>query len=236
MIYGYCRISTRTQSIQRQIRNIQEIYPEALIIKETYTGTTSERPAWEKLVKKVQAGDTIIFDSVSRMSRSAAAGFKDYKALYEKGVRLVFIKEPLIDTDTYRGAMAQQIGSTGTDVDLILAGVNQFLLRLAEKQVQLAFEQSEKEVEDLRQRTREGLITARKNGKKLGRRAGHKIITDKSIQAKKVILKKAKEFGGTYTDKDLIAVLGISSGTYYKYKRELRTEPGQLPGQMRLPV
>ena len=39
MIYGYCRISRKTQNIERQIRNIQESYPSALIIQEAYTGT-----------------------------------------------------------------------------------------------------------------------------------------------------------------------------------------------------
>ena len=38
-IYGYCRISTRKQSIERQERNIKEEYPGAIIIKEEYTGT-----------------------------------------------------------------------------------------------------------------------------------------------------------------------------------------------------
>lgn len=47
-------------------------------------------------MSKVQPGDTIVFDSVSRMSRDEEEGFKDYKALYEKGVILIFLNEPLI--------------------------------------------------------------------------------------------------------------------------------------------
>ncbi|MCM1316200.1 MAG: recombinase family protein [Muribaculaceae bacterium] len=52
-IYGYCRVSTPKQSIQRQIDNITTVYPNAEIISETYTGTTSERPQWAKLKRKV---------------------------------------------------------------------------------------------------------------------------------------------------------------------------------------
>lgn len=41
--YGYCRISTAKQNISRQIRNITRSYPDARIIEETYTGTTTDR-------------------------------------------------------------------------------------------------------------------------------------------------------------------------------------------------
>ena len=98
MIYGYCRVSTKHQRITRQVTNITDIYPEANIIKEFYTGTTQNRPKWDKLMKQIKPGDTIVFDSVSRMSRNADEGFKDYKSLYESGVNLVFLNEPLINT------------------------------------------------------------------------------------------------------------------------------------------
>ena len=81
--YGYCRVSTQHQRITRQITNISEIYPSAKIIKEFYTGTRQDRPNWTSLINQIKKGDTIVFDSVSRMSRNAAEGFKDYKTLYE---------------------------------------------------------------------------------------------------------------------------------------------------------
>ena len=79
MKYGYCRISTQTQNIERQVRNILTKYPDARIFQEVYSGTTFQgREQMEKLLKKVKQGDTIIFDSVSRMSRSAGEGFVLY--------------------------------------------------------------------------------------------------------------------------------------------------------------
>ena len=102
-IYGYCRISTKKQSIDRQIRNIENIYPKAIIIKEAYTGTKIEgRTEFNKLLNRVKEGDTIVFDSVSRMSRNAEEGFELYKELFNKGVNLVFLKEQYINTDTYK--------------------------------------------------------------------------------------------------------------------------------------
>ena len=78
-MYGYCRISQKKQSIERQIRNIKATYPEAVIIQEANTGTTINRKEWNKLYSKVKAGDTIVFDSVSRMSRNADEGITAYE-------------------------------------------------------------------------------------------------------------------------------------------------------------
>lgn len=61
---------------------------------------------------------------------------------------------------------------TGTNVDFILKGINEYLMALAKEQIKLTFEQSEKEVADLHQRTREGLVTAKLNGKQIGRKKG----------------------------------------------------------------
>ena len=54
MTYGYCRISTKKQNIERQERNIKATYPEALIRKEVYTGTKSDRKEWSKLLKALK--------------------------------------------------------------------------------------------------------------------------------------------------------------------------------------
>ena len=224
MIYGYARISKRQQNIERQIRNIKGSYPDAVIVEEAYTGTTSARPKWQKLFSAAKSGDCIVFDSVSRMSRNAEEGFRDYEVLYNRGIELTFMKEPHINTATFRNAISASVPLTGTNVDFILNGVNRFLMELAREQIRLAFEQAEKEVTDLRQRTREGIETARLNGKQIGRVTGSRIISKKSIQAKAEIRKYAKDFGGSLTDTDVIRLLGISRNTYYKYKRELLAE------------
>ena len=225
-MYGYCRISQKKQSIDRQIRNIKSAYPEAVIIEEAYTGTTINRKEWNKLFSKVKAGDTIIFDSVSRMSRNADEGFTAYEELYNRGVRLVFLKEPHINTDTYKQALDSNIKLTGGNVDFILEGVNKYLMALAKEQIKIAFNQASKEVEDLRQRTKEGLETARLAGKQIGMVEGTKLTTKKSITAKEIIRKHSKDFSGTLTDADVITLTGLSRNTYYKYKRELKEEQG----------
>ena len=157
MLYGYARISRAQQSIERQIRNIKAEYPSAVIVAEAFTGTTIDRKEWNKLYNKVAEGDTIVFDSVSRMSRNAEEGFKAYEDLYNRGVNLIFIKEPYINTDTFKSAKEKAIPMTGTKVDFILEGINKYLLSIAQEQIIIAFEQAEKEVKDLQQRTKEGI-------------------------------------------------------------------------------
>lgn len=221
-VFGYARISTPKQNIERQIRNIKDYDAAASIYAEAYTGTKSDRPEWNKLRKRVKSGDTIIFDSVSRMSRDAEEGYKAYMELYDQGVNLVFLKEMTINTDNYKSTA--QIAMTGTDADVILEGVNKYLMILAEKQIKIAFDQSEKEVEDLHKRTAEGIETARKNGKQIGAVKGKKLTTKKSIEMKDKIRKMAKSFGGNMSDKEVIETLKLARATYYKYKREMLEE------------
>lgn len=224
-VYGYCRISTPAQSIERQVRNILAAYPSAKITKETYTGRTTARPKWEQLQRKLQSGDTVVFDSVSRMSRNAAEGAALYEELYNAGIALVFLKEPHINTSVYRDATQQRFDLTGNYIaDEYLQATNRVLMYLGKQQIELAFEQSEKEVEDLRQRTREGIETARREGKQIGAVEGKKLTTRKSIEAKKMIIRHSKTFGGTLSDSETQKLCGIARNSYYKYKRELLEE------------
>ena len=225
MIYGYCRISTPKQNIERQERNIKAVYPDAIIIKEVYTGTkVFGREKLDRLLKKVQAGDTIVFDSVSRMSRDAEDGFALYKELFDRGVELVFLKEPHINTSTYKKALQNNVSLTGTNVDFILEGVNKYLLALAQEQIILAFEQAEKEVLDLHQRTKEGIETARLNGKQIGQVMGAKLNVKKALPAKEIIKKHNKAFGGTLSNEETWKLAGVSKMTFYKYRKELLQE------------
>ena len=224
MIYGYCRISTKQQNIERQERNIAKAFPDAKIEREAFTGTTTSRPVFNKLLKRLKSGDTLVFDSVSRMSRNADEGFELYEKLYRDGINLVFLKEPHINTETYKSALSNNLQMTGTDVDFILEGVNRYLMALAKTQIRLAFKQAEKEVTDLHQRTREGIETARSNGKQIGQKPGAELTTKKSIAAKAIIMKHSKDFNGSLSDAEVMKLAGLARNTYYKYKRELKEE------------
>ena len=231
MVYAYCRVSTQHQKLARQITNITAIYPTATIIKEFYTGTKQDRPNWNKLMNQIKTADTIVFDSVSRMSRNADEGFKDYKMLYESGVNLIFLNEPLINTsvfDSTRNNLLNIDITTGnTAVDTFFKGnielINNFMMALAEEQIKAAFDQAEKEVTDLHSRISQGMREAKKNGVKIGLSKGTTLTTKKSIECKAIIQKHSKDFGGSLEDPDVIKLCGCSRNSYYKYKREAKT-------------
>ena len=231
--YGYCRISTGKQNIDRQVRNIHAVYPDAIIVKEVYTGTKFQgRKELDKILKIIKPNDIIVFDSVSRMSRNSDEGCEEYESLFNKEITLVFLKEPHINTDVYKQALQRQLditlntGNNATDkfMNTIIEALNGFIVNLAKEQIKLAFEQAQKEVDDLHQRTREGIATARLNGKQIGQKQGSKLITKKSIEAKKQIQKYSKDFEGTLTDIECMKMIGLARNTFYKYKAEMKAE------------
>ena len=130
MYYGYARISRPQQSIERQIRNIRSAFPDIpiVIMQEAFTGTKMDRPEWNKLYKRVKTGDTIIFDSVSRMARTSDEGVQVYFELYERGVELIFLKEGYINTNVYKESRKDKIELLGTDEDEIFKGLNNYFL------------------------------------------------------------------------------------------------------------
>lgn len=220
--FGYCRVSTLRQKLQRQIDNIKTAFPDAVIVTEKHTGTSISRPEFDKLIKNLKEGDRVVFDSVSRMSRTAEEGYALYMDLYQKGIDLTFLKEPMIDTDVFR--QTAQVALTGTDADCIIEGVNKYLMLLAEKQIHIAFDQAQKEVEDLHGRISEGLKQAQLAGVHVGREQGRTYETKKSIDMKKKIRKMSKDFNGSMNDKEVMEVLKLARNTFYKYKREMVNE------------
>ena len=240
-VYGYCRVSTMKQTFNRQIETIKEKYPDAIFITDSTTGRNFDRPGWTKMMKALKPGETIVFDEVSRMSRDAEEGFQIYQELYKAGVNLVFIAEPHINTSVFREvAQAPETGDKDLDETLI-KGLNEYLMRLAEKQIQIAFEKSQSEVDHNSRRTSKALKEKQKQNEELkvlypdtykdrpeysqiGQPKGAKLTTKKSIEAKEIILKRSKDFNGDLSDLEVMKLTGIARGTYYKYKRELKAE------------
>ena len=177
-----------------------------------------------------KSGSALAFDSVSRMSRNAAEGFKDYKMLYESGVKLIFLNEPLINTSVFdstgNNLLKIDIETGNTAVDDFCKGnvqlINNFMMALAEQQIKTAFEQSEKEVNDLHTRISQGLREAKNKGAHIGLPKGTSLTTKKSVECKAIILKHSKDFGGSLEDLDVIKLCGCSRNSYYKYKREIK--------------
>jgi DNA invertase Pin-like site-specific DNA recombinase len=212
------------------VRNIISAYPDVKIYEETYTGTEiAGRKEFKKLLNVVKAGDTIIFDSVSRMSRNASEGIELYEKLFDEGINLVFLKEQYINTDVYRSKL-ENINIPDIDnkvFEPLLKGLEETLKALAREQIEIAFNQAEKEVMDLRQRTKEGIETARRNGKKIGVQPGTKRETKRGNEIKEIIKAYSKEFNGTSSDKQIMELNKIGRNSYYRHKKELLELKGE---------
>ncbi len=241
IIYGYLRVSTRHQDIGRQRVNILRVYPDAILYEETHSGGDySGCVVLNKLLKIVQLGDTIVFDSVSRFTRDNVTGPQEYRRLFEMGVNLIFLNEPYINTDNYRKALDVALPRTGTFIDPIIKGVEKALLQLAEKQVQDAFDQANKELLDIRKRTSQALQKKIAENQLLPQEQQIRIGTQKgdtfTTKKKQIALERIKEgLEKGYPDEVIMNnIMGdlrkqlpdskckdISRNTYYNYKREV---------------
>ena len=63
-----------------------------------------------------------------------------------------------------------------------------------------------------------------RSGKQIGLPKGTTLVTEKSVKAKAIIKKHATDFGGTLSDKEVMALCKVSRNSYYKYKRELKDQ------------
>lgn len=173
-LYAYCRVSTKDQKLERQEKNIKEYYKERLedliFFEEKFTGTTSERPEWKKLIKIVREGDTIIFDSVSRMSRDGEEGYNDYLNLWKRKINLIFLNEQYLNTEIFNSQIAMYDKIENIEIDdtfsPLIKGIIETLKNILKKQIKVAFEQAEKERDDIVKRITEGQkLTIKKMGR-----------------------------------------------------------------------
>lgn len=258
--YGYVRVSTMEQNIERQIKNIKALYPDAIIIQDEYTGTKMDRPEWSRLYPKLKKGDQVVFDSVSRMSRDAEEGFKVYQDLYERGCDLIFLKEPHINTEAYRealkGSLKVDVKSGDQDTDDLINGimkaVNTFMMAKVKADIKKAFDQAEKEVMDLRQRVKEGMAVRKEKNERAilkygsveearkhpdeyrdqGRFEGDKLHIKKAEPIKELIRKYSRDFDGTLSDMELLGVLSTKTVKVPTKKKSGRVEEREISAKL----
>lgn len=151
MIYCYMRISTHSQQCDRQELMMEELkIPKENRFQEIISGTvkSSKRPEFEKMLEVLQQGDTIYFESLSRLGRSTVDLIDTVNLLTKKyKVKLIFLKESLT------------INPEGHGLDAVS---NLFFTIMA------AMAQFERDLTS--QRTREGLAAKKAMGVKLGRK------------------------------------------------------------------
>jgi DNA invertase Pin-like site-specific DNA recombinase len=102
MIYGYARVSTKGQlkdgySLEVQKQEILNRYENAIIKYEQYTGTTTDRPIFNKLIETLNNGDTLVVTKLDRLARNTVEGIQIVQDLFDKGVAVHVLNVGLLE-------------------------------------------------------------------------------------------------------------------------------------------
>jgi len=202
LIYGYARVSAKDQNLDRQVQELEKYGIEkSNIWKEKKSGKNFlERKVYNNLVKKCKKGDTIVFTSIDRFSRSVDETTEQLKELKNKGINVYFLREK-IGTETF--------------------GVAKLLLSvfswIAEDERNRLLERQRQGYQALR-RDEKGRLISNRTGKPIGRQ---EIVLD-SRQLK--LLDDYKNGKIDITKTELAKLLGISRSVLYKKVLKAETE------------
>ena len=179
MKLGYARCSTLDQNLDWQIDALTKEGCDR-IFQEKFTGTRKDRPELLRMMDMLREGDTVIICELTRLSRSVKDLFDLVEQVEKAGANIKSLKEPWLDTTTPQGRL----------LFTIFSGVSQF------------------ERDLIRERTMEGLASARARGR-MGGRPGK----DKKIVEQALTLYDSK----AYSVDEISKTTGISRATVYKY-------------------
>lgn len=148
--FAYIRVLSEEQNEARQIEMMKA---EGIHERDMFIDKASEknfnRPKYQLLKQMVREGDTVVFDSITRMGRNMNEIMSEYEWFVQNGIQLRFIKEPMINTSNEQDDIVKQ-----TIQKIILTLLSAF---------------AEKEREEIRNRQAEGIAVAKKQGVKFGR-------------------------------------------------------------------
>lgn len=155
----------------------------------------------------LEEGDILVCSSVDEltdMGLDVNQIVKEYMAILGKGVELVFDKSTQCNS-----LFVKTLIERNEDFEQVLRKC--VINYTNQRDIEIKY-------------SKKHMITAKANGNKVGIKKGTKITTKKSVETKKIIEARSREFNGTETDESILNDLKISRNTYFKYKKELRQE------------
>ena len=199
--WGYCRVSSREQNLDRQLVALQQHVPMENIVIDKRSGKDFEREGYQALKGPLglKPGDTLYIKSLDRLSRNKDDIKKELEWFRENDIRLMIIDLPT--------SMIQVPDGQSWIVDMI----NNIL-------VEVLASMAEQERIEIRSRQREGICAAQAKGIAFGRPKIRKPDNFDAIYEK--ILKKE------YTSKRAMTELGLTSYVFYNFVRAYRAEHG----------
>ena len=191
-IYGYARVSTREQNEERQIIALREYgVQDRYIFMDKQSGKDFDRPAYQRMIKKLKPGDLLIIKSIDRLGRSYEDILEQWRFIMrEKRASIVVLDMPLLDTRMDNGLVGVLIA------DIVL-------------QVLCYMAQAEREA--IRKRQAEGIAAAKARGVRFGRSP---LAPPEEYGA---LYEKWKS--GELSSRAAAAEIGVSHSTFLKWSR-----------------
>ena len=190
MNYGYARVSTIAQNLDRQLDELTKLgIDESHIYTDKESGKDFDRKNYKKLSRKLKPGDVLFIKSIDRLGRNYNMVLDEWRFLTkEKGVDIVVIDMPLLDTR--------------------IEGKNLVGKFIADVVLQVLSFVAENERETMRQRQAEGIRMAKARGVKFGRPS---VATPDDFEMIIALYKQGK-----ITSKEAVEMSGLTRGTFYR--------------------
>lgn len=198
--YGYARVSSRDQNLDRQLDALADFGVErARIFADRASGKDFERPQWRRLVGRLTEGDTLVVKSIDRLGRNYDEILAQWRRITrERRAAVVVLDMPLLDTRRERD------GVTG----VLIADI---VLQLLSYVAQI-------ERESIHQRQAEGIAAAQARGVRFGRPSKQRMALFEDA--------KRSYLSGHITRHEAAARLEVSVSTFDRWMRRDREREG----------
>lgn len=200
MIFGYARVSSQEQNLDRQVKEL-EAYGCEKIYTEKKSGKNFDRPVYKEMRSKLRFGDVLVVHDLSRFGRNKEEIRDEWKVLIQEEVDLVVLNMPILDTRKYRE----------------LEGVGQLVSDLV---LTLLSWMVEEERNRIRTAQREGIEIAKEKGKfKGGARKYHSGATGKD---KLIYDEIVRMLASGESVMDIHRRTGVARNTVYGIKKDVK--------------
>lgn len=199
-IFGYARVSSKEQNLDRQIEKLREYVSEENLLQEKQSGKDFDRPVYQALkgALGLRTGDTLIITSLDRLSRNKSDIKNELQWFKEHEVRLMILDLPT--------TLVQVEEQQKWIIDMITNILVEVLASMAEQERIV-----------IKQRQREGIEAAKKKGKHLGRPRIQKpdnfVEVYQCWRAEKI------------TAKEAMRLLKMSSSSFYRMVKQFESNP-----------
>lgn len=191
-IYGYARVSSLDQNLDRQLDALREFGVE-IIFADKASGKDFKRPEWRRLKSRIHEGDVLVVKSIDRLGRNYEEILEEWRLITkQRRANVVVMDMPLLDTRNSHN------GVTGTFISDIVLQLLSYVAQI--------------ERESIHQRQAEGIAAAKARGVKFGRPRIRRPDCYESV--------KQSYLAGRITRSEASLQMGVSISTFYNWLHE----------------